>query len=57
MSKPKILLQLDADPQPSVFDAVVALDAGVEQLLRDGGVTAESVRDLDLWRDVYSCAR
>ena len=46
MAKPKILLQLDADPQPSVFDAVVAIDAGAEQLLRHGGVTAESVRDL-----------
>lgn len=46
VSKPKILLQLDADPQPSVFDAVVAIDAGVDQLLRHGGVTPENVRDL-----------
>ena len=29
-TKPKILIQLDTDPQPSVFDAVVAVDAGVE---------------------------
>ena len=28
--KPKILIQLDTDPQPSVFDGVVAVDAGVE---------------------------
>ncbi len=33
-------------PQPSVFDAVVAIDAGVEHLLRHGNVTASSVRDL-----------
>ena len=46
MPKPKILLQLDTDPQPSVFDAVVAIDAGAEHLLRHGGVTADGVRDL-----------
>lgn len=41
-----ILLCLDTDPQPSVFDAVVAIDAGVDQLLRHGGVQADAVRDL-----------
>lgn len=46
MSKPRILLMLDTDLQPSVFDAVVAADAGVVHLLRHGGVTAENVRDL-----------
>ncbi|MGC8639702.1 MAG: NAD(P)-dependent methylenetetrahydromethanopterin dehydrogenase [Isosphaeraceae bacterium] len=45
-SRPTILVQLDTDPQPSVFDAVVALDAGVDHLLRHGGVTPENVRDL-----------
>ena len=44
--KPKILIQLDTDPQPSVFDSVVAVDAGVEHLFRHGGVTPENVRDL-----------
>jgi hypothetical protein len=44
--KPKILIQLDTDPQPSVFDAVVAVDAGADHLLRHGGVTTENVRDL-----------
>lgn len=34
MSKPRILIQLDPDPQPSVFDAVVAIDAGSDQLLQ-----------------------
>jgi hypothetical protein len=46
MSLSKILLCLDSDPQASVFDAVVAIDAGVEQLLRHGGVTEGAVRDL-----------
>ena len=44
--KPKVLIQLDTDPQPSVFDGVVAVDAGVEHLFRHGGVTPENVRDL-----------
>ena len=43
---PKILLCLDTDPQPSVFDAVVAVDAGADQLLRHGNVQPDSVRDL-----------
>jgi methylenetetrahydrofolate/methylenetetrahydromethanopterin dehydrogenase (NADP+) len=46
MSKPKILVQLDTDAQPSVFDGVVAVDAGVEDLFRHGGVAVSQVRDL-----------
>ena len=47
MSQPaKILLQLDSDPQPSVFDAVVAIDSGADFLLRHGSVTPDNVRDL-----------
>jgi predicted dinucleotide-binding enzyme len=46
MSKAGILLQLDTDAQPSVFDSVVAIDAGAEHLLRHGGVTPDRVRDL-----------
>ena len=46
MSKPKILVQLDGDPQPSVFDSVVAIDSGVDQLLRHSGVQPAGVRDL-----------
>lgn len=42
----KILLQLDADSQPSVFDAVVAVDSGADCLLRHGNVTPDTVRDL-----------
>src|SRR4051794_31785411 len=45
-SMTKILLQLDPDPQPSVFDAVVAVDSGVSHLFRHAGVTPEAVRDL-----------
>jgi methylenetetrahydrofolate/methylenetetrahydromethanopterin dehydrogenase (NADP+) len=44
--KPKILIQLDIDPQPSVFDGVVAVDSGVDHLFRHGGVTPDAVRDL-----------
>ena len=36
MSRHRILIQLDPDQQPSVFDSVVAVDAGVEQLFRHG---------------------
>ncbi len=45
-SKPRILLQLDSDPQPSVFDSVVAVDAGVDHLLRHGAMEPGAVRDL-----------
>jgi hypothetical protein len=41
-----ILIQLDPDPQPSVFDAVVAVDSGVGHLFRHSGVKPEMVRDL-----------
>ncbi|MFO1095956.1 MAG: NADP-dependent methylenetetrahydromethanopterin/methylenetetrahydrofolate dehydrogenase [Planctomycetaceae bacterium] len=42
----KILIQLDTDPQPSVFDRVVAVDAGVEQLFSYGGITPATVTPL-----------
>jgi hypothetical protein len=41
-----LLLQLDSSPQPSVFDRVVAFDAGADEVMSYGGVTAETVRDL-----------
>jgi hypothetical protein len=44
--KRKILIQLDTDPQPSVFDRVVAVDAGAELVFSYGGVKGEQVRDL-----------
>lgn len=41
-----ILLQLDSDLQPSVFDAITALDSVDCVLLRHGGVTPENVVSL-----------
>ncbi len=41
-----ILLQLDPDPQASAFDALVALDSGVDHLLTYAGVEPHQVRDL-----------
>ena len=46
MAKPKILVQLDSDAQASVFDGVVAVDAGVDHLFRHAGVEVLQVRDL-----------
>lgn len=45
MDKRKLLIQLDSDPQPSVFDQVVAYDAGADVVLSYGGVTLKMVRD------------
>ena len=48
MSKPpkKILVQLDPDEHASLFDAVVAVDSGVDQLLQYSGVESPKVRGL-----------
>ncbi len=46
MSKPKILVQLDVDSHPSVFDAIVAADAGVDHLLQHHRVEATDVQGL-----------
>ncbi len=45
-SKKKSLFQLDSDPMPSVFDRVVAVDAGADEVFSYGGVTPDQVRDL-----------
>lgn len=42
----KILLQLDVDPQPCSFDAIVAVDAGAEVLLQHGNVSQENIASL-----------
>ncbi|MCG8653751.1 MAG: bifunctional NADP-dependent methylenetetrahydromethanopterin dehydrogenase/methylenetetrahydrofolate dehydrogenase, partial [Pirellulales bacterium] len=42
----RILLQLDCDAHPSSFDSVVAIDAGVDQLLRYGDVQVTNVTPL-----------
>jgi hypothetical protein len=44
--KRTILIQLDTDPHPSVFDRVVAIDAGADEVFSYGGVKPEHVRDL-----------
>ena len=45
MDKRKILIQLDTDPDPSVFDRVVAIDAGADEVFSYGGAKPETVRD------------
>ena len=42
----KLLLHLDTSPHPSVFDRVVAYDAGADEVMSYGGVTEAAVRDL-----------
>jgi len=46
----KLLLQLDSSRLPSVFDQVVAYDAGADAIMSYGGVTEGDVRDL-----IYGC--
>ena len=46
MDKRTILIQLDSDPHPSVFDRVVAIDAGADEVFSYGNVKPEQVRDL-----------
>jgi hypothetical protein len=41
-----LLLQIDSSPHPSVFDRIVALDAGADEVMSYGGVTEDAVRDL-----------
>ncbi|MEX2215734.1 MAG: NADP-dependent methylenetetrahydromethanopterin/methylenetetrahydrofolate dehydrogenase [Phycisphaeraceae bacterium] len=45
-TKRKILIQLDSDPHPSVFDRVVAVDAGAEEIFAYGNVTPGDVQGL-----------
>ncbi len=42
----KILIQLDTDQHPSTFDAIVAHDADVDELLSFGGIEPNAVRGL-----------
>jgi hypothetical protein len=46
VDKRKILIQLDSDPQPSVFDRVVAIDAGADEVFSYGSVKLELVRNM-----------
>ena len=42
----KILIQFDPDPHASVFDAVTAIDSGIDHLMQYSGVEPEQLRDL-----------
>ena len=42
----RILLHLDTSPAPSVFDRIVAIDAGADELLSYAAVTPDAVREL-----------
>ncbi len=46
MAKPKILMQLDPDAHASMFDAVVAVDSGVDHLLQYHSVEPTAVEGL-----------
>src|SRR5437764_6876847 len=46
MDKRKILIQLDSDAQASVFDRVVAIDAGADDVFSYAGVKPEHVQGL-----------
>jgi methylenetetrahydrofolate/methylenetetrahydromethanopterin dehydrogenase (NADP+) len=46
VDKRKILIQLDSDAQPSVFDRVVAVDAGADEIFSYGSVRPEQVQGL-----------
>lgn len=46
MEPSRILVQLDSDSHASVFDAVVAIDAGVDHLLQYAQIEATNVRGL-----------
>ncbi len=46
MEKRTILIQIDSDPHPSVFDRVVAVDAGAEEIFSYGNVRPEDVQGL-----------
>jgi methylenetetrahydrofolate/methylenetetrahydromethanopterin dehydrogenase (NADP+) len=46
VEKRKILIQLDSDVHPSVFDRVVAIDAGADEVFSYGGVKPEHVQAL-----------
>jgi methylenetetrahydrofolate/methylenetetrahydromethanopterin dehydrogenase (NADP+) len=44
--KPKVLIHLDTDAYPSVFDRVVAVDSGVDHVFSYSGITAANVMPL-----------
>lgn len=45
-TKPKVLIQLDPDAQASSFDSMVAIDSGIDHLLRYANVRDDQVESL-----------
>ena len=43
MPKKKLLIQLDTDPYPSMFDTVVGYDGGADRVVRFGGIAPDNV--------------
>ena len=50
----RILIHFDTDPVPSVFDRVVAIDAGVDELFSYGGITRGKRRVARARGDLYA---
>lgn len=46
MGKPTVLIHLSPDSQPSTFDSLVAIDAGVDHVLNHGNVTPQQIEGL-----------
>jgi hypothetical protein len=46
VEKRTILIQFDTDPHPSVFDRVVAIDAGADEVFSYGSIKKEDVKGL-----------
>ncbi len=46
MSKPKVLIQFDSNPNPSTFDSIVAIDSGIDYLLTQVNVTPENIEGM-----------
>jgi hypothetical protein len=46
LEKRTILIQLDSDPHASVFDRVVAVDAGADKVFSYAGIKPDNVREL-----------
>jgi methylenetetrahydrofolate/methylenetetrahydromethanopterin dehydrogenase (NADP+) len=46
MTTPRILIQFDSDPHTSVFDAVVAVDSGIDHLCQYANIEPTNVRGL-----------
>ena len=46
MDTPKILIQMDTDPMPSMFDYVVGCDGGADHIASYGGITPDNLSSI-----------